>query len=191
MKRAQQPTPKVVAGLGARTTTVGSHVLVGAVPSRQPWAPSWNIALTTAQGQTAVYVGRGLVNGVEPVVDGLPISGKENPTKQGVEFRRPSIVMPVTGDAEGRAWLCLQVEVNEQGIIADPKKVTVVATGELPGLAGDAVVTTPGVAVGLTGWHPLAVLRNGVELHSICHFDLNHRAVKDSRGRWRHFFWAA
>lgn len=190
MKRKLQPMPKVVAGLGARTKQIGQQVVVSAREQRHPWAPSWNIELTTAGGRSAVYVGRGLVNGLEPVVGELPISGKESATKAGVEFRRPPIELPLQWDAEGRLWLCLQVTVDARGIIVDKAQVTVVATAALSGLAGDAALT-PGASQGLVGWHPLAVVRNGVELHSICHFDLNHRAVQDSRGRWRHFFWAA
>jgi hypothetical protein len=174
---------KVVAGLGARASRVGQTVILSSERAQDEWRPSWGLVVTWKNGKRAVEVGYGLVNGVEPMVNNLVISGREVKSKDSVTFERPAVDLPAEGDSEGRVWLCLQTEVSESGgLLAE--KVTVIATAIKPMMAGDAAGDNP-----LIGWHPLGLVRNEVELHQITMFDLTYRAVKDSRGRWRHFFW--
>lgn len=152
----------------------GRHVIVSRGSNPALWSGAFAIAL----GGDYVTVNFGMVNEVEPEINGVPISGV---TDKGVRVGQPQLNMGDDFDAEGRQWVALQVEVNDDGRFS--KKPTVVMTKDIR-RSGDEKI----------GLHPLGVFTRTSELHQITHFNLKHAWVKSVRkdsGPARHFFWSA
>lgn len=152
----------------------GGHVIVSRGSNPSIWSGAFAIAL----GGDYVTVNFGMVNEVEPVINGVPISGV---TADGERVQQPKLGLLKAFDEEGRQWVALQVTVDKNGRFA--QNPTVVVTKDI-GSSGDETV----------GLHPLGVFTRTRELHQITHFNLKHAWVKSARrdsGPARHFFWSA
>jgi len=151
----------------------GRHVIVSRGSNPSIWSGAFSLAL----GADYVTVNFGLVNDVEPEINGVPISGV---TAKGDRVQQPQLILEDGFDAEGRQWVALQVEVDDEGRFA--KKPTVVVTKD---------IRSSGEKIGL---HPLGVFTITRELHQVTHFHLKHAWIKSIRrdsGPARHFFWSA
>lgn len=152
----------------------GQHVIVSRGSNPTLWGGAFAIGL----GADYVTVNFGMVNEVEPEINGVPISGV---TAQGERVQQPQLELNEKFDAEGRQWVVLQVTVDEDGRFSKKPEVAIVT--QLQSSKSDV------------GLHPLGVLTRTMEVHQITHFHLKHAWVKsvrrDDGARPRHFFWSA
>lgn len=151
----------------------GKHVIVSRGVNPAIWSGAFAIAL----GGDYVTVNFGMVNEVEPEINGVPISGV---TAKGERVQQPQLSLDDSFDAEGRQWVALRVTVGDDGRFSE--KPTVVVTKNL--VSGDEKI----------GLHPLGVFTRTSELHQVTHFNLKHAWLKSIRrdsGPARHFFWSA
>lgn len=129
----------------------------GIVISQDRRAPSFCGAWYVSRaGQDKLRVARGFVNGMEPVISGLPISGPD-----------ATLAVPKAQDPAKPRWVCVRVKVDKDGkMLAKPDAVTednltVVLSG------------APFVHAGELADHPLACLV-GETLWQIAYFDYQH-----------------
>jgi hypothetical protein len=167
----QKIEQKIRGGAGVRVSRYGAEHVISAPPRAWRWDPAWPVEY----GGDFVTVGYGTVNGEEPVIKGVPISGDPKTGEQ------PRIKLEGF-DSEDRAWVVVKVTAD-------------LATGKIAGLtvecvsaAGTSQIAGGGGAVGL---HPLAVVTKRGVVHPVTFFHL----------RWalgyppndvkvvRHFFW--
>ncbi len=142
---------------------------------------SWYVSL----GSNTVTVRRGFVDGLEPVIDGKPISGKDakgNDLKDG----QPALKLDASLYEQGKSWIAIRGECDpETGKILTPKdqppKLAIVQTKILTS-ADDKIFL-----------HPIAMLRRPADaktgfgnLSQIAYFDYAHWVSKQN-GKWRHF----
>ena len=137
-------------------------------------------------GKGATF-GAGYVNGLMPVLDGLPIVGTDKKAAPILKLRVDEF------DGTGRSWLCLKATIDkESGRIIQPKE----GEGGSPELT---IVQRKSNSAGDTdddaiGYHAIAVLfrgendRQGLgDVHQIALHDYQHKTARQD-GRWRHFF---
>lgn len=139
-----------------------------------------------------VIVGYGTVNNIEPRIGEVRISGRDDEGKP-LPGGPPQLKLLEDYDDEGRQWVCVRVEVTEEGKIDEenPKAVTCVVVANL--LAG---AEQQGFR-GQVGLHPLAVFRESGDWFPVTYFHLQHRVATQNHpisGRpepatARHFFW--
>jgi len=174
---------KMVAAIRALTPQAGQ----GARISRMPGgftvsfdAPplSWDHPFRCMMTGNAVTVSVGLVNGVEPTIGGVPVSGvdaKGNPVSGGV----PKLTIGSEHDSEGRNWIVVRVTTDASGKIL---KAEIATTTTWPQDLGP-----------LVSQHPLAVVKTISGSQTIWQqtfHNLGHQWLKPSVGTGRHFYWA-
>lgn len=136
---------------------------------------------------SVVTVGLGLVNGLEPLINGIPITGNEKEGKPSLKLRLDRF------DKTGRSWISLRVKIDpETGRIIQPDEkgegeleLTIEQRDNL--LRADPDDST-------IGFKAIAMLKRAVDddstfgdLHQALWFDQQHRTVKQNE-KWRHFF---
>jgi hypothetical protein len=151
-------------GLTMKTGTFGTVI------SARMSAPSFLGAFTVQIQGDRFSVAKGFVNGLEPKIEGTPISGTD-------KTPAPTVQVPKSF-MEGRAWAFVEVKTGN-GFInqEDPESVTIKAGPSLS--SSDRSV----------GRCPIAVFEkkdDGVRIHQIVFFSLRH-AYRNNR----HFFSAA
>jgi hypothetical protein len=165
---------RIISGDGIRLRQTPDGTLI----SCSSWTP-WNHPFKVSFSGTSATIGRGLVNGIEPKIDDVPIGGDEAAGKAQpkLEFKEPKF------GKDGRGWIAIEVmcDKEKQWAVAS---ATVVQVGELK--SDDATKAR----------HPIAMLRktNAGSLiqFQIEFFNLQHKAdVQDSGESARHFFWPA
>jgi hypothetical protein len=113
------------------------------------------------EGVGSFAVSKGFVNGVEPMINGVPISGY-------LEKPPPSVVGQVEFDKYKRCYVCLKMVVDDEGKAASEEYASVVIS---KGIRKDH-------ALGPGAWlHPLAVIAQCEAGYTICqnvHFNLIH-----------------
>ena len=164
---------KIRGGPGVRVSRYGREHVISAPQRPWRWDPAWQVAY----GGNFVTVGYGTVNGVEPKINGVLISGSTETGEQ------PKIHLE-SFDSEGRAWVVVKVTAD----MATCKIAQDGLTVECVSVAGTETIAGSGGAVGL---HPLAVVTKRGVVHPVTFFHL----------RWaigyppndltvpRHFFW--
>lgn len=172
---------RILPGRGILLTRTLRGVVVNARRAVVGFTGSWNVAMSNDQ----IKVGRGFVDGLQPVIDGKPISGiddKGNDIKDG----QPSLKLDANLYEQGKSWIAIRGECNpETGKILTPKdqppKLTVIQT---------KILTSEEDTIFL---HPIAMLRRPAEakagfgnLYQIAFFDYSHWVSKQN-GKWRHF----
>ncbi len=185
-----RPT-SLIGGQGLRVSQIGGKTLIDSFASSGRWEPAW-FCRYDAGGR--VYVGRGLVNGVAPTINGKPIGGFDD---EGNSIEEPFLSLPRNISP---CYVKLIARVNPDGspVEKDPYTIDI---GEL---------VQRGDREGFVGVHALAVFyqsrpdnnrgiaasETGVRrLYQITHFDLQHRAVPrvniagELMSGYRHFFW--
>jgi len=167
---------KVFPGNNVRTAKFGSDYIV----SRTAHSLTFASAFATSFHGSFFLVNYGTVNDVEPTIDGVPISGIDSEGKPA-EGGQPQLLNTNQFDAEGRLWVAVKVITEEGGNGRNIKEVTLITTKAL--LQENS--STTAVA-------PLALLRDGGELHQIAHFNLKYSKQNEVPGRPRgqHFFWS-
>jgi hypothetical protein len=119
-------------------------------------------------GQDSLRIARGYVNALEPLIGDLPISDPDC-----------TLSIPKAKDANKPRWVCLRVQVDDKGKIANPKKPT---ADDLTIVISD---TGPKYA-GKLAEHPLACLHKET-LWQIAYFDYQH-LTRVQGERITHFF---
>ena len=123
-----------------------------------------------ADSNIIVTVGRGTVNGYEPIVSGFPISGigADGNMRDGGP---PSIRGKFELDVYGRCYVCIKLKIN-------PK------TGKMnvPPTESDLTIKiSKHTELGESEeywWHPIAVFSRGGVLAQVAYFDFIHYASK-------------
>lgn len=160
MEAQTNPPYELVPGPGIKIDRIGKDRILSALSKQSGYLPSWKIS----NGGTFVNVGYGTVNGIEPTIKSVPISGDLKTKVQ------PKIPL-VSFDSEGRCCIAIQVTTDPKtGLIAkksdsvvDP--VTIISTSAL----GPQGLTTAKKDTWL--WPIALILENGF-IHKITSFDL-------------------
>jgi hypothetical protein len=162
------------AGANTRILQNPNNFVISFDPSTLDWSHPFRISQT---GKTFT-VQLGLINQVEPTIQGLPISGIDKNGKS-VVGGAPKLTIASDYDSEGRNWVVLKVTTDELGKI---KEATIIQTS-----------TWPQPLDPYTGYHPIAMFKksagNAVLFQQTYH-NLAHQWIKPSTGLGRHFFWA-
>ncbi len=163
---------RVLAGEGIRLRITPN----GTIVSCSTWKP-WNHPFKVSMGPESATVERGLIDGIEPTIDGVPIGGDADKNKPQPKLK---IKPPKTGK-DGRGWIAVE-------ITCDTEKQWAVKSAEIVQVA-ELLVSDKAKAR-----HPIAMLRRGktgdLSHFQIEFFNLQHRAdVQDASAR--HFFWPA
>lgn len=168
---------RILPGRGVLLTRTSTGVIINARASVEGFVGSWS---TTISGFNA-GIRLGLVNGIEPYIGKLPMSGTDSEPAPLLELK------PDRFDSLGCSWIAIRLEIDPEtgrmiALEGEPPKLTMVQTD---------VRISPDDLVGLK---PVALLKRpksdgrslGV-LHQVSYFDFTHRTAKQN-GRWRHFF---
>lgn len=169
---------RLIAGRGVLLTRTSTGTVVSVRAAVTGFTGAWDVQIS---GQEAT-IGRGYVNGKEPELKGVPISGTK-------EKGTPTLKLDVTNyDKSGRSWIAIKATVDETGKIVEPKDgkgdlgLTVVQTASLE---------DPDDSIGL---HAIAMLKRrenetkelGRKVQ-IAFFDYQHLTSRQN-AKWRHFF---
>lgn len=154
------------AGRGIRLIKSENGTIIKAAVPTQAFVGAFYV---TPVSDNELIVGAGYVNGIEPTIDGVKISGDGE--------AQPKLPMP-TEFEDNRAWVYVEVTVNEESMridAEDPEAVKMVT--------GTSAVTDDK----LKGRHPVAMLlklKDGsIGSRQISFFSLRH-AIKS----YHHFF---
>lgn len=175
---------RILPGRGILLSRSPAGVIISARSAVRGFSGAWAVALSGRQAAVSV----GFVNGIEPVLDGRLLSGRDakgNPLPEGP----PSLKLSTDEfTIAGKSWIAIRAETDpETGRILAPKdqppKLTLVQTKTLFSGEQDTVAL-----------HAIALLqRDGKDrqslgtVHQIAYFDYQHGAARQA-GRWRHFF---
>lgn len=130
----------------------------------------------------------GLVNGQEPRIEDVPITGGNGRPVPRLRLQDTEDVF----DPTGRSWLAIRLQVDETGRMIQPD-----AEGEGPlelTIVQRASALSADPEDSTIGFHPIAVFRRPPTarkglgtLKQIAMFDYQHRTAWENN-RWRHFF---
>jgi hypothetical protein len=158
---------RIESGQGIRIRRTINGTIVSANIPNPVFLGAFTVSLVEG-GQFSVA--RGFVNGIEPKINGVPITGQD-------EKPRPTLKVPQSFDQSGRAWALVEVKINEKTLRIDqedPESVVIKADKSLA--SGDRLV----------GRHPIAmfVQADGGQIikYQLSYFSLRHAFNK------RHFF---
>ena len=171
---------RIEAGPGIRILRTAAGTCVSANVPSPTFLGDFTVSLTE---EGRFYVARGFVNGIEPKINGIPITGdKDN--------ERPSLKLPKEFDKSGRAWALVQVTLNKQTERIDEKardSVVVVAdkTTSSPALIRRGAKRTADAP--LVGRHPIAMFLKG-EDGRILTYQLSFFSLRHAFAKKRHFF---
>ena len=164
---------RLVQGTGIRLT----ESELGTVISAEDGGASFSHPFTPALSGTGIYFSKGLVNGVEPVINGVPISGdavKGQPLLALEVAQMDAVTLS--------SWACVEVTPKTDGSL-DPKAPPVVVHRNTP------VSNDPAL-----GRHPLALVlwQNGApaRVFEVTYFNLRYYRTTPAPGQGlaRHFF---
>ena len=161
---------RIISGDGIRLRQTPDGTLI----SSSTWKP-WNHPFKVSLSGTSATIECGLIDGIEPTIKDVRISGEEGKAQPKLEFKSPKF------DKDGRGWIAVEVTCEkEKWNVASTTMVQV----------GDLKSDDPLKAV-----YPIAMLRrtaDSISLFQITFFNLQHRAeAKEGGAAARHFFWAA
>ena len=141
----------------ARTATSFNH----------PWMP-----VLLGDG---LRIGRGLVDGFEPTINGEPMSGSAGKLAPIL-----SISYGEADKATNQSWVILNVLPNAQGVVDKDSKLTITHSN------------SPLGKVGVIGHTPLALIvwfnKKPVMVWPVTFFNLKYRQQKQADGTLEHFF---
>lgn len=174
-----QKALRIQPGVGIRLTRTASGVSINASAMLQGFIGAWNVTLSGGFAS----VGLGYVDGIEPYLDGKPLSGEG---KDG-NIESPRLSLDKNRFEDGRSYIALRVECDAQtGKILEPKDaapgITIVQVASL--VSEDDTIA----------FHAIAMLRRPLKdkegfgrVRQIAFFDYQHRVARQN-GRLRHFF---
>jgi len=159
---------------------------VGVVISAKPSKVNFRGAFTTVLTADQVKVGKGYVNGLEPLMGKIPITGSDKDPQPSLTLKEDKF------DETGRSWICIIGRVDPKtGKIIEPVK----GKGKLELWIEQRDSRTD--EDDTLAIKPIAMLKRPAKektglgtLHQIALFDYQHRSVFQNK-KWRHFFFPA
>ena len=136
---------------------------------------TWNHPFKVSFAGTSATINLGLVDGLEPKIKDVPISGIEDKgiAQPKLEFKVPKV------DKDGRGWIAIEVTCDEKEWKTKSAEMV-----QVDNLKSDNA---------LKARHPIAMLRqkkNGeMSCFQVEYFNLQHRADGTTGKPARHFFW--
>lgn len=180
---------RLTAGPGVFIRDTGDGQVISFRPSQKAFRPNFNVSLAA----TDAVIGMGFVNGLEPQIDGRPISGiLADGSKDPKGVPRLKLGADLF-DATGRSFIVIRAQIDpETGKILEPDED---GAGELGLTIMQRAAAPPTDPEDDTiGYHRLAVLRrpkaasSGLgALRQIAMFDYQHRTARQGE-KWVHFF---
>jgi hypothetical protein len=179
---AAQKAMRLLPGKGVLLTRLPNGVSVNVRAMVLGFTGSWHVAL----GGQFASVGLGFVDGIEPWIEGRPMSGVDAKNVRAKDGP-PRLRLDETLFEARRSWIALRAEFDEEtGKILQPP-------GGMPGLTIVQVKTLVS-AQDTVHLHALAMLRRGPNettgfgrVHQIAFFDYQTRKTRQN-GRLRVFF---
>lgn len=184
---------KLVAFMAANRIRAGDGVVISRSPlgvliSAKRNLSSFRGAFRISFEGEKIKVGRGFVNGLEPLIEKIPITGTDKLPPPSLALKEDKF------DETGRSWICIIGKVDpKSGRIVEPKKGT---DGKTSGKLELWIEqrdnrTDPDDLLAIK---PIAMLKRPAKekkgfgtLHQIALFDYQHRSAFQNK-RWRHFF---
>jgi hypothetical protein len=191
--RAAHRASLLRSGPGVRLRQTPNGTIITGATSGPDWDHPFKVSLIESRAK----ITPGTVNGIEPRIDDVPLSGTEGDPPPELTWSRLKV------DDEGRGYIALELTCDEKWKII-PELLTIVQVasfdsedGEAPPEDSGGPASAGGIA-GLKGRrarYPLAMLRQRasgrVDVFQIVHFALQHRAKPRNEAAQiaRHFFW--
>jgi len=158
---------RIESGRGIRIRRTINGTIVSANIPNPVFLGAFTVSLVDG-GQFSVA--RGFVNGIEPKINGVPITGEG-------EKPRPTLKVPQSFDKNGRAWALIEVKINKNSLRIDPEDPESVV------IKADKSLTS---SDRLVGRHPIAMFvqvgSGQVIKYQLSYFSLRHAFNN------RHFF---
>ncbi|EDY21070.1 hypothetical protein CfE428DRAFT_1363 [Chthoniobacter flavus Ellin428] len=183
---------RLLPGDGARLRSTPDGTLVGFDAAPSPWPHAFQVTLF---GQTAAQISSGLVNGIEPKIGDVPMSGTDKQPPPRLEFGKLKL------DPNNRGYVAIEITCDDKWKITTMEMVQVAyfdsENGEDPPTRSGGVSAIGGIP-GISGRrvrYPVAMLvqrKSGqLDVVQIVFFNLAHRAQpRDNQSdAARHFFW--
>ncbi len=167
-------------GPGLATARIGDKMLVSDLAKKPDFAGAFFVkGYFVNEEKFRCTVGLGFVNGIEPTINGIPISGVDEdgwPLPGGV----PALEGADYGGG-GISYIVLELRIDSDGQLNEDIQVKISAA-----IGGS----------GETWLHPLAAFRRDGEIYQMAYFDFTYQAVKISSysasgllggdGEWAH-----
>jgi hypothetical protein len=183
--------PEAVAGNGLLSYAVvvnGEKKTVFYVRGNNSFRGAWWCEGGVATGWVTVTLGRGYVNGLEPV-----IAGKGGP--KNISSPSAQLLAQWKPDGEGRMWVCVKVKVEEDTGKMKPVAQTNLQPEDLTVVVQDSPLSKD--STGLYGVVPVAMLKGDesiAEVFQLAYFDYQHSTARKPVGTgngYRHYFHVA
>ncbi|HEY3898919.1 MAG TPA: hypothetical protein VGM54_09920 [Chthoniobacter sp.] len=193
--RAAVMAMRLLQGEGIRLKWSANGVTISASPDLVTFQNPFKCSLKS-QGKAAILTG--LINGQEPLINGVYLSG---PNRDGNQMPVLDFGDPLLGN-NGAGYIATQFQCDNNWVLI-PKSLTIVQVPYYDSLNGtpppnEGGAATSGGIPGLPGRMvrcPLAMLRKlssgQVILFQIPYFNLAHKADPRGNDQARHFFWPA
>lgn len=152
----------------------------GFIVNFDPVSGNWSHPFRVLQQGKSITVEPGFVNGLEPTIGGIPISGIDSKGKP-VTGGPPKLSLTTDSDSEKRSWIVLDLGIGSNGTTITSAQI--VQTAEFPTTLGSGKAR-----------QPIAVFKtvNGTpKLYQIVFHNLGYQFLKPSNGTGVHFFWAS
>ena len=147
---------RLLPGDGARLRSTPDGTIIGFDAATAPWAHPFQVSLI---GQSAAQIRSGLVNSIEPKINGVPLSGTDSKPAPKLDFGKLKL------DTDGRGYVAIEITCGTKWEIRTMEMVQVAyfdsENGEdpPPGSGGpSAIGGIPGIS-GRRVRYPLAMLR--------------------------------
>lgn len=189
--RAAVRASRVRGGSGIRVKETADGSIISAAEGPATWNHPFRVELLGSRAR----ITPGTVNGIEPRIDGVPLSGTDEDPPPVLAWEKLKL-----GD-DGRGYVAIELECDAHWKIA-PERLTVVQVAEFDTEDGEPFEDqSPALAGGVPGLpgrrarYPLALLikraSGAVDAVQIVHFALQHRAAPRTADATiaRHFFW--
>lgn len=144
---------------------------------RGAWYVSGGIIGQGSKAMITVWIDRGYVNGLQPMIGKILMSGD-------AQSPPPAITVPAKFDAEGRAWVGILINI-------DPATGNLRNTTQAKLTENDLTISIQTTTIipsanGSIFFHPIAVIRKNLSPIQIAYFDYQWGTVQQ-HGIWRHF----
>jgi hypothetical protein len=153
-------------GIRLKKTSQGTMILA-AVPS-PTFIGDFYVSLAP---ENSFYVSRGFVNGIEPTINRIRITGES-------DKQRPSIKVPTEFDENGRAYIYIEATVGDNGRIDDTKPESLIVDAGKSLASGDR----------LKGRHAIAMFRETSQGKSPILYQVAYFSYRHAFNGKKHFF---
>ena len=163
---------RVWPGTGTRIRRTPDGCIISA-----SFADSWDHPFKVFFGGDSCTINKGLVDSIEPTINGVPLSGDAKKKKDVPTLNLGSPKF----DKDGLGWIVVEITVD-----SDKWKTVSAEIKQVDTLKADSK---------LKGRHPIALLTqrdNGsIDCFQVEYFNLQHRTDGKDKTPTRHFFWPA